>query len=58
MTEWSTSENNRRAKYYSLSEAGRKQLQEESGRWGRMSRLVGTMLRMAAIAEVGEGGAI
>lgn len=58
LTEWSTSENNRRAKYYRLSEMGRKQLEEESSHWSRMSRLVGSMLRTVALADTGDGGAM
>ena len=42
---WGTSENNRRAKYYALTRAGRKQLAKEQGDWLRtveiMSRLLG-----------------
>jgi len=34
---WGDSENNRRAKYYRLSKAGRKQLEVETERWGRVS---------------------
>jgi PadR family transcriptional regulator PadR len=34
---WVDSENNRRAKYYRLSKAGRKQLEAETKRWGRIS---------------------
>ena len=34
---WGDSENNRRAKYYRLTKAGRKQLEAESKRWGRIS---------------------
>ena len=34
---WGESENNRRAKYYQLSKAGRKQLEVETERWGRVS---------------------
>jgi PadR family transcriptional regulator, regulatory protein PadR len=54
LTEWSTSENNRRAKYYRLSKAGQQQLTAELDRWGRVSRIMGAMLRMTA-APV-EGG--
>ncbi len=36
-SEWGTSENNRRAKYYSLSAAGRKQLATEASKWKRLS---------------------
>jgi transcriptional regulator len=34
---WGDSENNRRAKYYRLTKAGRKQLEAETKRWGRIS---------------------
>ena len=34
---WGESENNRRAKYYRLTKAGRKQLEIETRRWGRIS---------------------
>jgi len=34
---WGDSENNRRAKYYLLTKAGKKQLQVETERWGRIS---------------------
>jgi PadR family transcriptional regulator PadR len=36
-SEWGTSENNRKAKYYSLTTAGRKRFQEETDRWNRMA---------------------
>jgi transcriptional regulator len=39
-TKWSVSENNRRAKYYSLTAAGRKQLVEEEEEWRRTSEIV------------------
>ncbi len=39
-TRWSTSENNRRAKYYSLTRAGRKQLTVEEDAWRRTSTIV------------------
>ncbi len=35
-TEWGTSENNRRAKYYRLTAAGRKRLGEETASWNRL----------------------
>ena len=34
---WGESENNRRAKYYRLTKAGRRQLESETQRWGRIS---------------------
>jgi transcriptional regulator len=39
-TKWSTSENNRRAKYYSLTPAGKKQLVKEEEEWRRTSAIV------------------
>ena len=39
-TRWSTSENNRRAKYYSLTRTGRKQLTAEEDAWRRTSTIV------------------
>ena len=44
---WGTSENNRKARYYRLTAAGRKQLTEETGRWERMVRAVNHVLRPA-----------
>jgi transcriptional regulator len=39
-SEWGLSENNRRAKYYKLTKAGRKQLEAQSINWERVSRAV------------------
>src|SRR6266436_4146529 len=36
-SEWQTSENNRRAKYYMLTKAGRKQLGEKTAQWNRIA---------------------
>jgi PadR family transcriptional regulator, regulatory protein PadR len=44
---WSTSENNRRAKYYSLTRAGRKQLAVEEEEWRRTSAIVTRFLTPA-----------
>ena len=44
-SEWGESENNRRAKYYSLTRAGRDRLVEETGKWNRMAGIIGTILR-------------
>src|SRR6202051_2787822 len=38
---WGTSENNRKAKYYRLTPAGRKQLAIETTRWDRLVRAIG-----------------
>ena len=43
--EWGKSENNRRAKYYTLTRAGRKQLEEEVAMWARLSRAIGLILQ-------------
>src|SRR5579859_5043425 len=39
-SKWGVSDNNRKAKFYSLTRAGRKQLQEEAESWGRMSAVI------------------
>ena len=44
---WGASENNRRAKYYSLTKAGRKYLQAEEANWERLSSAIGLVLRTA-----------
>ena len=44
-SKWGVSENNRKAKYYSLTRAGRKQLEEEAESWGRMSAMINRVLR-------------
>jgi PadR family transcriptional regulator PadR len=47
--EWGTSDNNRRAKYYSLTAAGRKRLKEETQRWNRIAIAMTTALRTQEI---------
>jgi PadR family transcriptional regulator PadR len=42
---WGTSENNRKAKYYRLTPAGRRQLAAETSRWEHLVRAVGRILR-------------
>jgi len=44
-SKWDISENNRKAKYYSLTRAGRKQLVAEAESWGRMSAMINRVLR-------------
>ena len=44
---WGTSESNRKARYYRLTAAGRKQLTEETSRWDRLVRAVNQVLRPA-----------
>src|SRR5271154_4940728 len=45
--EWGASDNNRRAKYYTLTAAGRKQLAEETAHWKRMSSAIARILEPA-----------
>jgi PadR family transcriptional regulator PadR len=45
--EWGTSENNRRARYYSLTALGRKQFAEEEKNWARLTQAVAQVLRFA-----------
>ena len=42
---WATTENNRRAKYYSLTRSGRKQLVREAEDWNRIVEVMGRLLR-------------
>jgi len=42
---WGTSENNRRAKYYELTAAGRKRLREETGDWNRLATAMAAALK-------------
>ena len=44
--EWRQSENNRRAKFYSLTRAGRKQLERESQNWARLSAAITAVVRL------------
>jgi transcriptional regulator len=43
--EWGASENNRRARYYSITPAGRKQLAEEEQSWAQLTEAVTRVLR-------------
>jgi PadR family transcriptional regulator, regulatory protein PadR len=45
--EWSMSDNNRRARVYAITRAGRKHLDHERDKWQRLSRAVGKLLRYA-----------
>src|SRR5882724_5677075 len=44
--EWGTSENNRKAKFYSITERGEKQLAVETENWERISGVVGRVLKL------------
>src|SRR6266850_6683269 len=43
---WGTSENNRKAKFYSITKAGRKQLAIEAKDWERVSNVIGRLLQL------------
>src|SRR3982751_541631 len=44
--EWGTSDNNRKAKFYSITKKGRKQLAEDAAYWQRLSSVMGRVLAM------------
>ena len=45
-SEWGASESNRKAKFYSITKAGRKQLANETQTWERISSVIGRVLRL------------
>jgi len=45
--EWKMTENNRRAKYYTLTRAGRKQLETEKESWDRMTSIIAQVMQSA-----------
>jgi PadR family transcriptional regulator PadR len=49
--EWGISDNNRKAKYYSITRSGRKQLAEDAAHWQRLTKVMGRVL-----ASPSEGG--
>jgi PadR family transcriptional regulator, regulatory protein PadR len=44
--EWGTSDNNRKAKFYSITKQGRKQLSEDTAYWRRLASVMGRVLAM------------
>jgi PadR family transcriptional regulator, regulatory protein PadR len=48
-SEWKQTENNRRAKFYSLTGAGRKQLETESANWNRLSSAISRVIRLKEV---------
>jgi len=44
--EWKPSENNRRAKFYSLTRLGRKQLEKEAANWSRLSAAISHVVKL------------
>ena len=49
--EWGTSKNNRKARYYTLTAAGRRQLASETGKWNRLASAIGRVLNAARAQE-------
>jgi PadR family transcriptional regulator PadR len=47
--EWKQTENNRRAKFYSLTRLGRKQLESQTARWERLSAAVSRVIRLSEV---------
>lgn len=47
-SQWGASENNRKARYYSITRAGRKQLAREAESWERISSVIGRVLRLGS----------
>jgi transcriptional regulator len=45
-SEWKPSENNRRAKFYSLTRLGRRQLEREAANWGRLSSAISHVIKL------------
>jgi len=45
---WGTSENNRKAKFYAITKAGRRQLIAEADNWERVSGVIGRLLQLGA----------
>ena len=46
-SKWANSDNNRRAKYYTLTKAGRKALEQEAAQWERLSAAISLVVRKA-----------
>jgi PadR family transcriptional regulator PadR len=50
-SDWGNSENNRRAKFYRLTTAGRKQLEAELATWDRLTSAIASVLGREAVAS-------
>jgi len=50
--EWGTSDNNRRAKYYSITRSGRKQMAKDAAHWDRLSSVMGRVFAMRTEGEL------
>jgi transcriptional regulator len=51
---WGVSENNRRAKFYQLTQAGKRKLAAETSRWRRMTRAIGLVLDEPIMGDANE----
>jgi transcriptional regulator len=51
---WGASENNRKAKFYKLTPAGRKQLVSETNRWRQMARAIALVMGEKVLTQDGE----
>jgi PadR family transcriptional regulator PadR len=51
---WGTSENNRKAKFYRLTAAGKKQLVRETDRWRQMARAIALVMGETVLAREGD----
>ena len=49
-SEWRPSENNRRAKYYSLTRPGKRALEEESATWARLSQAISAVVGLEKLS--------
>ena len=49
--EWGTSDNNRKAKYYSITKRGRRQLSEDTAYWQRLTSVMGRVLALGTPDE-------
>jgi PadR family transcriptional regulator, regulatory protein PadR len=47
--EWKPSENNRRAKFYSLTRLGRRQLEKETANWARLSSAISGVIKLSEV---------
>lgn len=47
--EWKPSENNRRAKFYSLTRLGRQQLEKETANWARLSSAISGVIKLSEV---------
>ena len=47
--EWKRTEHNRRAKFYSLTRAGRRQLEKETANWERLSAAISSLVRLEEV---------